>query len=62
MSLMEFCGVREGVLVQTYEKLLVQDRCAWCEESEKSLQPFGAMSVCPECFGKAERKWNERKG
>ena len=62
MSLMEFCEVREGRLVPTYEKLLEPILCDWCEGLDESLLDFGAMRVCPECFGKAETMWNQGKG
>ena len=61
MSLMEFCEVRDGALVPTYRRLLELILCDWCEGSGKSPLDFGAMRVCPECFGKAETAWERMR-
>ncbi|MHB1285516.1 MAG: hypothetical protein ACYCYP_02970 [Leptospirales bacterium] len=51
MSLMEYCDIRDGVLVPTYESLLVPIRCDWCEEKADSVAQAGACWVCPKCIG-----------
>ena len=53
MSLMEYCDILDGVLVQTYEKsLLVPIRCEWCAAKVVSVAMTGDNWICPECIGK----------
>jgi hypothetical protein len=51
MSLMEYCEIRDGVLVPDYEKLLAPIRCDWCEEKSDSVAQSGSCWICPECIG-----------
>ncbi len=62
MGLMEFCEIRDGALVPTYKGQLAPIRCDWCQEAESSLLGFGALWVCPDCFGEAESEWTRTGG
>ena len=52
MSLMEYCEIRDGVLVPTYEEMLSPLRCEWCEGEPQSVAQTGDNWICPECIGK----------
>lgn len=58
MSLMEFCEVRDGVLIQNYTSLIETIKCSWCETAVESVLALGALEVCPTCFDEAEESWN----
>ncbi|MEC4683036.1 MAG: hypothetical protein VST70_05080 [Nitrospirota bacterium] len=62
MSLMEFCELRNGVLVPSYREAIAPIRCDWCNGMGESLLAFGSLWVCPECFGEAETEWTGRGG
>lgn len=57
MSLMEFCEIRDGALVPTYRDALAPIQCDWCDGPVEFLLAFGALWVCPACFGEAEWEW-----
>lgn len=60
MSLMEFCEVRDGVLIQNYTSFIETIKCSWCETSVESVMALGALWVCPACFDEAEQAWEGR--
>ena len=61
MGLREFLTGWDGALVSAYGCPLEPIRSDWCDAPVEPVLGFGALWVCPACFGEAARAWNGRR-
>jgi len=55
MSLMEYCDVRDGVLVPDYKEALCPIRCDRCRADVPSVALKGLRWVCPLCHEETQK-------